>query len=92
MGIDDEQLTRRAQRCRCRAAEPAEIAFGGRSLVCALLSISPSGAQVCLRSLVDVPGLVTLRLPGGETRPMRCSWQDGLHVGLLAVEADPSAS
>ena len=48
---------------------------------------------MCLRSLADVPGgFVTLRLPGGEPRSMRCAWQNGWHVGLVAAGLlDPSA-
>ena len=90
MDLDDERLALRAG--RCRSAEPARIAIGTKVIDCRLLSISPGGALVCLRSLVDVPDLVTLRLPGGESRAMRCSWQTGLHVGLLAVGPDPAAS
>lgn len=63
-----------------------------KAIDCVLLSISPNDAEVCLRSLVDVLDLVTLRLPGGEIRSMRCCWQTGLHVGLLTVGADPTAS
>ena len=90
--LDDEGLALRANRCRCRSAESARIAFGNSVVDCELLDVSPGGAQVCLRLLIDVPALVTLRLPGGESRPMRCAWQNGRHVGMLAAGADPSAS
>ena len=89
--MDDEGLGLRAGRCRCRSSEPAQIAFGGKVCDCELMSIAPDAAQVCLRSLTDVPGFVTLRLPGGETRSMRCTWQNGTHVGLRAVDVDPAA-
>ena len=93
MEPDDERLARRAGRCRCRSAEAARIAFAGKVLDCELLSLSPEGAQVCLRSLADVPGgFVALRLPGGETHSMRCAWQNGWHVGLVAAGPDPAAS
>ena len=90
LGLDDERLALRAGRCRCRSAEPARIAFDGKVLDCELLSLSPEGAQACLGTLTDVPGPVTLRLPGGETRVMRCSWQNGPHIGLVAVGPDPA--
>ena len=90
--LDDECLARRAERCRCRSSEPARIAFGGTVLDCAVVNLSHGGAEVCLRSPADVPGLVVLRLPGGESRPMRCVWHNGLHLGLLATGADPPAS
>lgn len=90
--LDDEHLAARAGRCRCRSAETARITFGGKVLDCELVQISPEGAQVCLRSLSDVPGgLVALRLPGGETRTMRCVWQNGWHVGLLTAGSDGAA-
>jgi PilZ domain len=64
----------------------AQIAFCGSVLDCVLLDVSPRGARVFLRgALADVPDLVTLRLPGGESRFMRCRWQIGPQVGLEAV-------
>lgn len=85
--LDKERLALRAGQCRCRSAEPARIVFGGQVLDCTLLDLSPEGAQACLQSLVDVPDLVALRLPGGETRHMRCIWQNGWHVGLAPLVA-----
>jgi hypothetical protein len=87
--LDDERLALRAGQCRCRSAEPARIVFGGKVLDCELLSLSPDGAQACLGALVDVPDLVTLQLPGGVSRPMRCCWQNGRHVGLMVVGTEP---
>jgi hypothetical protein len=70
---------------RSHMIKAAQIAFGGSVLDCALLDVSPDGARVFLRALADVPNLVTLTLPGGESRPMRCRWQIGLQVGLEVV-------
>ena len=81
MRISDESFELRARRCR-RSSEPARIVFGASAFECEVMCISPEGAAVYLRSLVDVPDLVALRLPDGATRAMRCVWQNGPHVGL----------
>lgn len=70
---------------RRSVSKPAQIAFGGTALDCVLVDLSPGGAQVRLKGLVDVPDLLTLRLPGGESRSVRCCWQNGFHVGLMVV-------
>ena len=90
MELDDEHLAQRAGSCRCRTAESATIAFGGKALECEVLGLSPDGAAVCLRSLAHVPDLVVLRLPGGGTRAMRCIWQNGPHVGLMTAGSSSS--
>jgi hypothetical protein len=36
-----------------------------------------------------VPDLATLRLPGGESRPVRRRWQNGLLAGFEFVGAAP---
>ena len=80
----------RARRAgRRRVSEPAQIAFGGTVLACALLDASPGGAQVFLERYADVPDLVTLRFPGGGSWPVRCCWQNGPHVGLEVVGTEP---
>jgi hypothetical protein len=67
----------------------AQVAFRGAVLDCVLLDASPSGARVFLKAPGDVPDLVTLRLPGGESRPVRCRWQVGLLVGFEVVGTAP---
>lgn len=74
---------------RTRMIKAAGIAFGGAVLDCVLLDASPVGAQVFLKSPVDVPDLATLRLPDGESRPVRCRWQVGPLVGLEILGAAP---
>jgi hypothetical protein len=69
--------------------KPAQIAFGGSVHDCVLLNASPFGAHACLRVLVEVPDLVTLRLPAGACQPMRRRWQEGRRVGLEVVGSAP---
>ena len=74
---------------RTRVFEAAQIAFGGTALDCVLLDASPGGARVFLKAPADVPDLVTLRLPGGGSRPVRCRWQVGLLAGFEVVGPAP---
>ncbi len=71
--------------------KPAQIAFGGSVLDCVLLDVSPEGVQVCFKTPVEVPDVVTLRLSGCESRSMRRRWQDGLRVGFEMVGTAPLA-
>lgn len=84
---DDRWRSRRAG--RCQMFKPAQIAFGGSVLDCVLLDASPSGAQVCLRTSAEVPDLVTLRLPGCESRSVRRCWQEGARIGFEVVGTAP---
>ena len=86
---DDRWSARRPG--RTRKSKPAQIAYGATVLDCVLLDVSPGGAQACLKELADVPDLVTLRLPGGESWPVRCCWQNGIHVGFEVVGTEPLA-
>ena len=70
---------------RCSMFKPAHIVLEDAVLDCVLLDISPGGAQVYLITRAEVPDLVTLWLPGGESRPMRRCWQQGSHIGLEAA-------
>ena len=54
-----------------------------------LLNASPFGAHVCLRAFTEVPGLVTLRLPGGESQPVRRCWQEGRRLGFETIGTAP---
>jgi hypothetical protein len=76
---------------RIRMFRAAQIAFRSTVLDCTLLDASPEGVRVFFRAPADVPDLVTLRLPGGETRPVRCRWQAGLLAGFEVVGAAPLA-
>ena len=83
-GRDDGQW--RARRPgRSRMFKPAQIAFGGSVLDCVLLDVSPHGAQLHLMAPAEVPELVTLRLPDGESRSMRRCWRRGSHIGFEVV-------
>jgi hypothetical protein len=85
-GVDPWRARRHA---RCRMFKPARIAFGGAVHDCVLLNASPFGAQVCLQAFTEVPGLVTLMLPGGDCRPVQRRWQEGRYVGLESVGTAP---
>jgi hypothetical protein len=74
---------------RCRMFKPAQIAFDGLVLDCVLLDASPEGAQVHLKAPADVPDLVSLRFPGGESRTMRRCWQRGARIGFEVVGTAP---
>ena len=74
---------------RSRMFKPAQIAFDASVLDCVLLDASPNGAQVCFKATMDVPDLVTLRLPNGESRSMRRCWQRGAHMGFEFVGTTP---
>lgn len=67
---------------RRRVIRAAQLAFGATVLDCALLDMSPCGACIHLLRRGDVPELVTLRLPGGDSRAARCQWRRGERVGL----------
>ncbi len=74
---------------RCRMFKPAQIACGASVLDCVLLDASPNGAQVCLKALAQVPDVVTLRLPGCESRSVRRCWQDGPRIGFEVIGTAP---
>lgn len=75
---------------RSRMFKPAQVAFDASVLDCVLLDVSPHGAQVYLMAAAaEVPDLVTLRLPGGESRSMRRCWQRGAHMGFEFVGTAP---
>ena len=74
---------------RSRMFKPAQIAFGGSVHDCVLLNASPFGAHACLRAFVEVPALVTLRLPAGACQPVRRRWQEGRRVGFETVGTAP---
>ena len=75
---------------RARVATAARIAFRRSVLDCVLLDVSAEGSKVRLPEPVDMPDLVTLMLPGGESRRMRCRWQVGPVIGLeMAGDAGP---
>ena len=74
---------------RSRVFKLVQIAFGGSVFDCVLLNASPFGAHVCLRAFTEVPGLVTLRLPGGECQPVRRCWQEGRRVGFETIGTAP---
>lgn len=76
---------------RSRMFKPAQIAFDGSVLDCVLLDVSPHGAHLHLMAPAEVPGLVTLRLPDGESRSMRRCWQQGSHIGFEVVGTAPLA-
>jgi hypothetical protein len=86
-GLGARPDARRSERTRMMRA--AQIAFGGSVVECALLDASPGGVRVFLKAPVDVPDLVALRLPGGESRPSRCRWQTGLIAGFEFVGTTP---
>ena len=74
---------------RTRMFRAAQIAFRSTVLDCTLLDASPEGARVFLKAPAEVPELATLRLPCGETRPVRCRWQVGLLAGFEVVGPAP---
>lgn len=74
---------------RSRMFKPAQIAFDGSVLDCVLLDVSPQGAQIHLMAPAAVPDIVTLRLPGGESRSVRRCWQRGSHIGFEVVGTAP---
>ncbi len=76
----------RAQRSAWRPTpKPAQIAFGGSVLDCALLDASRGGARVFLLALAAVPEYATLRLRGGESWTVRRQWQQGAQAGFGVV-------
>lgn len=76
---------------RSRMFKPAQIAFAGTVLDCVLLDVSPHGAQAHLMASADVPELVTLRLPDGQSRTVRRCWRRGNHLGFEVVGTTPLA-
>lgn len=76
---------------RSRMFKPAQVAFDGSVLDCVLLDVSPHGAQVHLMAPAEVPEIVTLRLPGGESRSVRRCWQRNAHIGFEVVGTAPLA-
>ena len=77
---------------RCSMFKPAHVVLEDAVLDCVLLDLSPGGAQVFLMARAELPDLVTLWLPGGESRSMRRCWQRGSHIGFEAVGEPVSPS
>ncbi len=69
---------------RCRMFKPAHVVLEDAVLDCVLLDLSPGGAQIYLLAHAELPDLVALWLPGGESRPMRRRWQKRSHIGFEA--------
>ena len=67
---------------RCGMFKPAHVVLEDAVLDCVLLDLSPGGAQVYLLAHAELPDLVVLWLPGGDSRPMRRRWQQGSHIGF----------
>ena len=80
---EDLWLARRA--AWFRWIKPAQIAFGGSVLDCALLDTSPGGARVYLPAGAEVTEIATLRLRGGESWTVRRQWQQGSQAGFEVV-------
>lgn len=80
-----EDLWRAQRSAWCGAPKPAQIAFGGSVLDCALLDASRGGAQVRLFEAAEVPEITTLRFAGGESWTVRRQWQRGAQVGFKVV-------
>lgn len=76
---------------RCTMFKTAHLVSEGAVLDCVLLDLSPHGAQIFLLTPADLPDVVILWLPGGESRSVRRRWQRGLHIGFEAV-ADAASS
>jgi hypothetical protein len=77
---------------RCTMFRPAHIVTEDAVHDCVLLDSSPGGAQVYLIASAELPDLVTLSLPGGESRAMRRRWQRGSHIGFEVAGAAISPS
>lgn len=86
-GLDARRLD------RSRLIKPAQIAFGGSVLDCALLDTSPGGVRVHVLAHVEVHEVATLRLRNGESWTVQRRWQRGAQVGFEFVgTAQPPAS
>jgi hypothetical protein len=92
MNVEEEPLSGGSwhprRHARCRMFKPAHIVTERAVHDCVLLDLSPGGAQIYLVARAELPDLVTLLLPGGESRRMCRAWQRGSHIGLEAV-GDP---
>jgi hypothetical protein len=73
---------------RSRMFKPAHVAIGDAVHDCVLLDISPHGAQVHLRASMDLPEMMTLLLPNGESRPVRRCWRRGHLIGFEVVGSE----
>lgn len=60
----------------------AQIAFRDVVLRCAAFNVSSTGARICLFLPLEVPELVTLRLPDGQTRVASRRWRQGDQIGF----------
>ena len=83
-GEDELQPRRYA---RCRMFKPAHVVLEDSVLDCVLLDLSPGGAQIYLLARAELPDLVALWLPSGESRSLRHCWQRGSHIGFEFVGA-----
>ena len=70
---------------RCSMFKPAHVATDDAVHDCVLLDLSPGGAQVYLIARAELPDVVTLLLPSGESRTMLRRWQQGSHIEFEAV-------
>ena len=70
---------------RCSMFKPAHVVLEDAVLDCVLLDLSEGGAQIYLIARAELPDLVTLLLPTGESRAMRRRWQRGSHIGFEAA-------
>ena len=83
---DGDGRTRTRRHARVRVCAPAHlVAPDGAVFECVLVDLSPGGAKVYLAEPAEVPDLVTLWPPGGESRPVRRLWQFGPYMGFEAA-------
>jgi hypothetical protein len=68
-----------------RTIKPAQIAFGGSIVECALLDASRDGARVQLLAPAELPEVAILRLRSGESWTVRRQWQQGAQAGFRVV-------
>ena len=83
---EDGQSPRR--HVRLDTLKHAQVVVDDAVLDCVLLDLSEGGAHVFLLAHAELPDRVTLWLPSGEGRSIRCRWQQGSHIGLEAVAED----
>jgi hypothetical protein len=77
----------RARRAaRVRVCAPAHLVTAdGAAFDCVLVDLSPDRAKVYLAEPAEVPDLVTLWPPCGESRLVRRLWQFGPYMGFEAA-------
>lgn len=80
--IDEPIMPERRRSVRFRAAKPATILAGTKTIRCFLRDLSQGGARVKLEAGVEVPDAFLLQIGHARPRPAHIVWRGDRQLGI----------